>query len=166
MRSRRGRHRWLAVALLILLAGPPVVASSPALSLTLHEDGLSSEEHQAAQVLIGQAQVHFPDSMVAVLPPLTLEFTDLPARVHGRLRGGHIRLARHLLQHDDAQPQALVALLHELGHALDRELALSRDPRFHDLAGIPRTNHANMGTAQFHECAQGVVVRRRAWPGL
>ena len=139
MKSRSGRcqWRWLAIALLILLAGSPVFAASPALPLTLHEGGLSSEEQRAAQALVRQAQVHFPDSMVAVLPPLTLEFTDLPARVHGRLRGGHIRLARHLLQRDDAQPQpqALAALLHELGHALDRELALSRDPRFRDLAG-------------------------------
>lgn len=137
MKFAPGRHRrWrTAAGVLVLLVWLPAIAASAALPLTLEDGGLAPREREAAQALVEQAQALFPAEVVPMLPALTLQFSELPPRVHGRLRGGRIRVARHLLQTDAARPQALAALLHELGHALDRELGLSRDPRLRDLAG-------------------------------
>ncbi len=95
---------------------------------------LTPDEQTAAQRLIEQADSLLPAPLIERLPALTLAFRDdLPAAVHGRLRGRHLFLARTLLH--DGGPSALDALLHELAHAFDRRAGLSREPRLLDLAG-------------------------------
>ncbi|WP_233198698.1 MULTISPECIES: DUF4105 domain-containing protein [Luteimonas] len=65
---------------------------------------------------------------------------DLPADVHGRTLGPHLRLRRGLLAGDTQARPLQAALLHELAHRYDRSPhgGLSREPRLLDLAGWPQ----------------------------
>ena len=130
MNARRLRH-GLVVALLGLSCQSAQAAWPP----TLETETLTAAERSAATKLIERTGTFLPTSIMPQLPPLQLSFDDdLPAVVHGRIRASRIRLARHLLDAQNPEPAA-AALLHELAHALDRRLNLSRNPRFLDLAG-------------------------------
>lgn len=130
MNARRLRH-GLVVALLGLSSQAAQAAWPP----TLETETLTSAERSAATKLIEHTGTFLPTSVMPQIPPLQLSFDDdLPAVVHGRIRASRIRLARHLLDAQNPEPAA-AALLHELAHALDRRLNLSRNPRFLDLAG-------------------------------
>lgn len=119
-------------ALAWLLAGQAFAS----LALSVQPQGLDADEAIRAQQLRDTATALLADAGSIALPPLQLRFDDhLPHDVHGRLHGRQIRLARHLLASPDRQAPALAALIHELGHAIDRQLGLSRDARLLDLAG-------------------------------
>ena len=142
-RRRRRPLRWLAAASLLAAAWPALAA----LRIDVPVHGLSPAERDASQQLI--------DSVAAQLPArLQRDFDlglqlrwrdDLPAHVAGRARGRELGLDRGLLPPllaagDHAAPAwraARAALIHELGHALDRSRGggWSRQPRFLDLAG-------------------------------
>lgn len=141
--------RWLAV-LLLLCAAAPLQA---ALRIELQEasPALDSAQVVASQQLIDDVLARIPVGIEAS-NALTLQLRwrdDLPEHVQGRARGRELgldkRLLPLLLQGDSASAdasaqawqQARAALIHELGHALDRSAigGWSRQPRFLDLAG-------------------------------
>ncbi len=129
--SARCRRRGFVATLL----GFASLSTQAAWPPVLETATLTSAEHAAATMLIERTGTYLPASITANLPTLRLSFDDdLPAAVHGRIRGDRIRLARHLLHAPDEEP-AIAALLHELAHALDRRLKLSQVPHLLDLAG-------------------------------
>ncbi|MEN1940842.1 DUF4105 domain-containing protein [Luteimonas sp. MJ174] len=108
---------------------------------------LSVSETAATEMLVAEVLERLPPRWRAHERALQLSWRDdLPADVHGRIRGERIALSRVLLdgasldstpsEGIDAVPRAAVAaLVHELAHDWDREQGLSRDPRLLDLAG-------------------------------
>ncbi|MEN1957871.1 DUF7844 domain-containing protein [Luteimonas changyuni] len=108
---------------------------------------LSVSEAAATEMLVAEVLERLPPRWRAHERALRLSWRDdLPADVHGRIRGERIALSRVLLdgasldstppEGIDAVPRAAVAaLVHELAHDWDREQGLSRDPRLLDLAG-------------------------------
>lgn len=139
---RRRRLHALAAAAALALAQWPAQAG---LAIHLDATGLSPAERAAARRLIADAGARLPAALAARIGPLQLGLRDdLPVGVHGRQRGHRIALDRALLAPRLAAPgtpgppqrdPALAALLHEIAHALDQRLDLSREPRLLDLAG-------------------------------
>ena len=144
--ARRLPHlRWLATAL--VLAAVPAHA---ALHIAVDGSVQDAAERQLSQRLIENVLARVPEAIIARVDlQLRLRWReDLPHDVQGRARGDVLGLDRRLLaslldhgQDDDASRlawhQASAALIHELGHALDRSAAggWSRQARFLDLAG-------------------------------
>lgn len=141
--------RWLAVLLLLCSAAPLQAALRIELQTTA--PSLDSEQVLASQRLIDDVLGRIPAGIEGS-SSLMLQLRwrdDLPEHVQGRARGRELgldkRLLPLLLQGDSASSdasvqawqQARAALIHELGHALDRSAigGWSRQPRFLDLAG-------------------------------
>jgi len=104
----------------------------------------------AARQILDAAVQRLPATWADALDPrIRVEWRDdLPAGVHGRVRGERLLLRRALLDDwiarsadagddDPAVRAALAAVIHELAHFHDRapQGRLSRDPRLLDLAG-------------------------------
>ncbi|MET0327265.1 MAG: DUF4105 domain-containing protein [Luteimonas sp.] len=133
--------RRTALAALLCLCWAPVAASGWSYTQTAHGVPLGTTEAMAAHAAV--------ESVRARLPPrwrdadgldVAIDWRDdLPATVHGRTFGPHLRLQRALLLSGDARALESV-LLHELAHRYDRSAlgGLSRDPRLRDLAGWPQ----------------------------
>jgi hypothetical protein len=139
------RRRWRLMVLLALLSSASVLVAQP----QLQRDGMSSAQVQASEQLLAAGWARLTPRWRQALPAtITLQWSDrLPAHVHGRAIRQQLLLDRRLLdgwmqapaQDDDpARRAALAALLHELGHFLDRRLHLSNDPQLLDLAGWQR----------------------------
>jgi hypothetical protein len=140
------RARTLACAALVACAGAAAAASP---WIRIEPGTLTPAQVDATRLLVDAAHARLPPDFLAGLDvALSLRWReDLPADVHGRVRGGRIGLRRELLDDwmrdgdGDAHvaPPALAALLHELAHVHDRSAAggASRDPRLLDLAGWP-----------------------------
>ena len=145
--------RWRRAGRLALAAWlaclAPLAAAAP-LSIDTH--GLDEAQVEATRQLIDEVSRRLPSAWRERLgdgPQLQWR-DDLPAQVHGRVRGQRLWLRRSLLDgwmarkaadaDDPAARAALAALIHELAHVLDRspQGGLSRDPRMLDLAGWQR----------------------------
>ncbi len=124
-----------------------VLCTTPAqASLRLDTKGLTPDEVAATRRLLDDAQARLPPAMRATVDAdLPVRWTDaLAAPVHGRADRDGLLLNRALLPglldpaDTRAHRAALATVLHEVAHAHDRRLgtrAVSRDPRFLDLAG-------------------------------
>lgn len=133
---------WACAGWLCLAGGPS------ATGIVVDDADLAVGEALATRTLVDAARQSLPPGFIESLGrPVVLRWRDdLPDDVHGRARGGHIGLPRHLLQdwlrngaEAPGPSPALSALLHELAHVHDHSAAggLSRDPRLLDLAGWP-----------------------------
>jgi hypothetical protein len=125
-------------------------AAAGATAVRIEPGTLTPLQHEASESLVDAARARLPPGFLSGLEvDLSLRWReDLPADVHGRVRGGRIGLRRELLDAwmrdgagggADGPSPALAALLHELAHVYDRSAAggASRDPRLLDLAGWP-----------------------------
>lgn len=143
---RRAGAGFRALALLAALACVAGHAqASPRLRLV--SAGLQPDEIAASERLLAEAVARLTPAMRATLDrDIRVQWSPrLDAQVHGRATGDRLLLNRNLLAGLMASPAvgegdgrpALAALLHELGHFLDRSAsgAMSRDPRLLDLAG-------------------------------
>lgn len=141
--------RWLAVLLLLCVAAP--LQAAVRIELQATTPTLDSAQVLASQQLIDDVLARLPAGIDAD-GALTLQLgwrADLPLHVQGRARGRElgldVRLLPPLLEGDPASSaasaqawqQARAALIHELGHALDRSAhgGWSGQSRFLDLAG-------------------------------
>ena len=150
--SARVRRRLRAVLSAALLA--TAIGTAPCVGAALRvepEPSLTGAQSAATRALVDGTLARLPPRWRAHGSRFVLAWRDdLPDGVHGRIRGQRIALSRALLPasagpaggpgqdhvppgaaHDDA----VVALIHELAHAWDREHGLSRDPGLLDLAG-------------------------------
>lgn len=141
----------LAVAPAAMAAGHAAVSHSGA-GWTLDPGGLDAAGIAATSGLLDHAFALLPPRWRSPGAPVAFQVVDdLPAGVHGRAHAGRVRLARPVLAawatrdaargtDDPAARAALAAVLHEVAHVRDRAdgSALSRDPRFRDLAGWQR----------------------------
>lgn len=136
-----GALRAALLASAFVLSGVAGVAQAAGAGLRIEaaDPGAPAGERAATRALVEEALDRLPPRWRGQGVTLRLEWRDdLPADVHGRIRGDRIRLRRGLLDGPEgaaAPGAALRALLHELAHAWDREHGLSRDPRLLDLAG-------------------------------
>jgi Domain of unknown function (DUF4105) len=135
---------WLA-ACLCACAG----YAQAALPLDIDADSLTTEQIEATQQLLHEAERWLPPAMIQALGPhIVLAWDELPADVHGHASARRLQLSRHLLSdwmvrppdadvRDPAVRAALSALIHELAHFYDRTGSghLSKDPRLLDVAG-------------------------------
>ena len=144
--ARRGRPGGAVRAAALLFASwwcaTPAAAS---LRLSVDTDGLGPAQAAVTRRLLDDTLAHMPMRMREALDAdIPVRWTDtLDAQVHGRAQREVLLLNRSLLDRllDEADPQAwrdaLATVLHELAHVHDRRRqdAISRDPRFLDLAG-------------------------------
>ncbi len=148
MRERRlPPARWLALLLLLSVVAP--LQAALRIQVQAHTPALDAAQLQVSEQLIEDVLARVP-AAVAEKSSLVLQLRwreDLPAHVQGRARGRQLGLDRRLLAPllagDKAAPAwqaARAALVHELGHALDRapDGGWSAQPRFLDLAGWQR----------------------------
>ena len=141
--------RWLAVLLLLCTATP--LQAAVRIELQATAPALDPAQLLASQQLIDDVLARIPAGIEGS-SSLTLQLRwrdDLPEHVQGRARGAELGLDKRLLplllqggpassaSSAQAWQQARAALIHELGHALDRSAkgGWSRQPRFLDLAG-------------------------------
>lgn len=147
--GRNPRRAGAGFRALALLAALACVAGHAQASprLRLDSAGLQPDEIAASERLLAEAVARLTPAMRATLDrDIRVQWSPrLDAQVHGRATGDRLLLNRNLLAGLMASPAvgegdgrpALAALLHELGHFLDRSAsgAMSRDPRLLDLAG-------------------------------
>ncbi|MBJ7573783.1 DUF4105 domain-containing protein [Luteimonas sp. MC1828] len=133
-------HRWARRLLLCALAVPwPAHA---ALQVTA-ESGATAADAEASRRLVQATLPRLPPVLRDWDATLQLGWRDdLPAQVHGRIRGRRILLDRALLaawqdgSAGEGRDAAVTALVHEVAHAWDHGPGrISRDPRTLDLAG-------------------------------
>ena len=141
--------RWLALLLLLCVAAPS--QAELRIELQAQAPTLGSAQLLASQQLIDDVLARIPAGVDADTS-LTLQLRwrdDLPEHVQGRARGRELGLDKRLLplllqggpassaSSAQAWQQARAALIHELGHALDRSAngGWSGQSRFLDLAG-------------------------------
>ena len=141
--------RWLAVLLLLCVSAP--LQAAVRIELQATTPTLDSAQVLASQQLIDDVLARIPAGIDGS-SSLTLQLRwrdDLPEHVQGRARGHELGLDKRLLPlllqggpasspaSAQAWQQARAALMHELGHALDRSAkgGWSGQSRFLDLAG-------------------------------